>query len=315
MTRREALAKATITTTDAASGLLDPQRGSAFVRQLKEKGPALAPLIRQEVRVADTGEIDKLATGQRLLRAATENADDGYRVGATFSQVSYTTKKVRLPWEITEDLLHANIEGAGLESTLLDEMTTQFALDLEDLDINGDTAAAVGPDQPFLQIDDGILKLVAAAAAPGRNIDAAAAQLDAPMMFDALYALPNKYRNPAEYRWIMSPARKIKWWETITTRATAAGDTALLGQGQLLNTPLGISILEVPAWPDNVVMLANPKNFVRVISWQVRRRKVTGETDAELAAKDKRFYVFFIKRDVVVEEFDAIVRVFNLGAI
>jgi hypothetical protein len=51
---------------------------------------------------------------------------------------------------------------------------------------------------------------------------------------------------------------------------------------------------------------------VRVISWEIRKRKVTGETDAELAALDKRFYIYFLKHDVIVEETDAVVRIHTL---
>lgn len=317
MDRREAIAKATVTTSDVGSGLLSVERGSAFIRALKEKG-ALSTAMRQETRTATSGEIDKMATGRRILRAATENADDGYRAGATFSSVTYSTRKVRLPWEITEDVFHENLEGQGFESTIVDEMTTQFSLDLEDLEINGDTAAGAGPDQAFLQINDGILKQITAAATAGRIINGSttnAGVIDKAHFFDALYAMPNKYRSNSNLRWIMSPARHIAWWEVLSNRSTAAGDALLEARGGAANGPLGIPVLEVPALPDSVLLLADPRNFVRVVSWQVRRRKVTGETDAELAAKDKRFYVFFIKHDVIIEEFDSVVMTTNLAAV
>ena len=316
MNRREALAKATITTTDAATGLLDAEQGTAFVRALKE-ATSLSGAIRQEIRTASTGEINQVATGSRILRAATENADDGYRAGATFSTVPYTTKKVRLPWEVTEDVFHENIEGSGLESTITSEMTDQFALDLEDLEVNGNVADVSG-DAPFLTINEGILKQIVTAAVSGRNIDGST--IDAGVFgkdhyFEALYAMPNVYRRSGRLRWIGSPARKIQWWEAMTDRLTASGDSALTGGGDGIDKPLGIPWLEVPSMPDTTVLLADPRNFVRVISWQVRKRKVTGETDAELAAKDKRFYVFFIKHDIVIEETDAVVRIHTLDPV
>jgi hypothetical protein len=76
--------------------------------------------------------------------------------------------------------------------------------------------------------------------------------------------------------------------------------------------PLGIPFWEVPAMPDDRMILIEPRNIVRVVTWQIRRRKVTGETDMQLAALDKRFYVFFMSRDVIVEEEDAIVDVHTL---
>jgi hypothetical protein len=316
MNRRQALAKATVTTADAASGLLDPEQGRRFVRQLKEK-TSLANEIRQEIRVASSGEINKIATGSRIIRGATENTDDGYRAGATFETVGYTTRKLRLPWEVTEDVFHENIERQALEATLLDEMTSQFALDLEDLEVNGDTAA-VGADAAFLNINDGILKQVVTAAVPGRNIDGSlinAGVLSKAHFFEALYAMPNVYRRSANLRWIASPNRVVQWWESITDRAGDAGDAALLGGGEMIRRPLGIPFLEVPSLPDDVILLADPRNFVRVVSWQVRRKRVTGETDATLAALDKRFYIFFLKHDIIIEETDAVVRIHTLDAV
>jgi hypothetical protein len=316
MDRREALNKATVTTTGVGTGMLSAQRGTAFLRALRQKG-TLSTQMRQETRTAATGTIDKIATGARILRAATENSDDGYRVGATFSQLSYTTAKVRLPWEITEDALHENLEGENLEAILLDEMTQQFAYDLEDLEINGDTGD-VSADAPFLTINDGILKLITTEARSGRNLNGAsvnAGVINKAHFFDMLYAMPNKYRNSGQLRWIMSPARHISWWEVLSDRSTAAGDALLEARGGAADGPLGIPVLEVPGMPDSTILLANPRNFVRVVSWQVRRRKITGDTDAQLAALDKRFYIFFLKHDVVVEEFDAVVRSYGLAAV
>jgi len=315
MDRREALSKAVITTAGVGTGMLSAERGRAFIRSLKDKG-VLSTQMTQDTRTAATGVVDKMATGARIIRSATENADDGYRVGATFAQIPYTTKKVRLPWEITEDALHENLEDGNLESIMLDEMTTQFALDLEDLEVNGDEAAGAGADQAFLQINDGILKQLATANVSGRNLSGATpGTFGKDQMFDMLYALPNKYRNQPGVRWIMSPNRQVAWWETLTNRTGDASDALLLGSGGAADKPLGKNILTVPAWPDNVVVLADPRNFHRVISWQVRRRSVTGATDAELAAKDKRFYIFFIKHDVIIEETDAVVRMHSLTAV
>ncbi len=318
MTRREALAKATITTADATAGLLDPEQASAFVVAIKEKGN-FGSQIRQDQRRATSGEIDKMSTGSRLIRAATENADDGYRAGAAFGTVPYQTAKMWLPWEVTEDLFRENIEGQALEAKLTGEMTRQFALDLDDLDINGDTAA-VGADAAFLNINDGILKQITTADVAGRNIDAStinSGAISKAHFFEALYAMPNKYRNQGNMRWMVSPNRALTWWESLTDRAGAAGD-ALLGSQDATkasNGPLGIPFWIVPQMPDSTIILTNPRNFVRVISWDIRKRKVTGETDHQLAARDKRFYCFFIKTDIVVEELDSVVRLHTFDAV
>ena len=68
----------------------------------------------------------------------------------------------------------------------------------------------------------------------------------------------------------------------------------------------------MPSFPDDRILLVNPKNIVRVVSWQIRKRKVTGETDWELATRDKRGYIFFLKHDLILEEPDAVVDIHTL---
>ena len=314
--RRSALAelqKATVTTTIAANGMLDPVQSRTFIRTVKEKG-VLSAKMRLETPTAASGEINKLATGSRLLRGAPENTDDGYRAEPTFPTVPYATAKVRLPWEVTEDVFHENLEGESLEADLIDEFTQQLALDIEDLEVNGDTAAGAGPDQAFLQINNGILKLLATVAGVhrvnGGTINAGA--VSKAHFFAAERAMPNKYRVAGNLVWLMSPNRASKYVEYLSDRATGTGDAALLSSDTEQLTIRRLPVIEVPSFPDDRIVLCNPRNFVRVISWQVRRRKVTGDTDWELATRDKRGYIFFLKHDVVIEEPDAVVDIYGL---
>lgn len=308
----ERVQKATITTTVAADGLLDPTQSRSFIRVIKDKG-VLSQRMRVETPTAPSGELNKLSTGSRLIRAAAENADDGYRAEATFPTVPYATAKIRLPWEVTEDTFHENIEGQQLEADLIDEMTQQFALDIEDLEINGDT----GSGNAFIQINNGLLKLFSTVSGihriDGSTINGGAFVKD--HFFAMVGDLPNKYASQGNLAWIMSPGRKWQWIEELTDRATAAGDAALTAQGSVTTGPLDIPIITPPAWDDTRVALANPRNFVRVISWQIRKRKVTGETDWELATRDKRGYIYFMKHDIIIEEPDAVVDLHTLDAL
>lgn len=325
MDRRSALSqvqKATIDTGVASAGLLNPEQSRAFIQVIKDK-TVLSSRMRIETRTAASGEINKLTSGARLIRRATENADDGYRAEAQFPTVPYATKKLRLPWEVTEDVYHENIEGEALEATLVDQMSQQFGLDLEDLEVNGDTAAGAGPDQAFLTINDGILKQLAVDGALGtplgHHVDASTIQSGAIAIehfFAMLHALPNRYRNAlaSKLRWIMSPTKKIEWWEALALRTGIAADALFTGASGPANNPLGIPILEVPSFPDDTILLCDPSGLIRVISWDVRKRKVTGETDSSLALLDKRLYIWFIKHDVIIEELDAVVRAHTFDA-
>jgi HK97 family phage major capsid protein len=312
MDRRTALAKATIDRTVAAGGLLPPGVSRKFIQVMKEKS-IWGSKIDLSIVGEPEGTIKKITSGSRLIRSAAENSDDGYRAQVTFPEVPYATKKLRLPWEVTEDVFHENIEGQSLEATIVDEMATQFGLDLDDLEVNGDTANA-GPDAAFLTINNGVLKLAETGVGVHR-IDGSTintGEIDKAHFFAMVQAMPNKYRAGAEL-W-MSPGRKISWLEAMTERATAAGDAVIMG-GDAFDKPLGIKINEVPFLPDTRILYSSPRNFVRVVSWQIRKKRVTGETDWELATRDKRGYIYFLKSDFIVRENDALVDLHTLDAI
>ena len=61
-------------------GLLNPEQARKFIKQTFE-ATNLVKLVRHVMRSAKSGEIDKIGIAARILRAKTENTDDGYRAG------------------------------------------------------------------------------------------------------------------------------------------------------------------------------------------------------------------------------------------
>lgn len=312
MSRRAALRKATIDRTVAANGLLPPGVSRKFLQVMKEKSPWGAAIDMSIVGEPE-GTINKITSGSRLIRAAAENSDDGYRAQVTFPTVPYATKKLRLPWEVTEDVFQENLEGQSVEAKIVDEMTTQFGLDLDDLEVNGNVADVSG-DAAFLTINNGVLKLAETGSGihrvDGSTINGGG--IDKAHYFAMVMAMPNKFRAGAQF-W-MSPNRKISWLEAITKRETAAGDAVIAG-GPQFDSPLGIKINEIPFLPDTRILYAAPQNFLRVVSWEIRKKRVTGDTDWELATRDKRGYIYFLKSDFIIRENDAVVDLHDLDAI
>jgi len=307
-----ALAKATVTTTVGAGGLLNPAQSKAFL-EIAQESSSFGQAIRTEFVETKTGTINKLNTGARLLRAAVENADDGYRVEPTFPTIPYSTVKMRLPFEVTNDEYQRNIEKRALEEKLVRRFSNQLGLDLDDLDVNGDTAAGAGPDQAFLQLHDGLLKLAANAAGVhrvnGGTINGGA--ISKAHFFAAARAMPNKYRTDRN-RWFMSPNRHVDWIEALTDRATAAGDAALGGSSGPGNSPLSYPVIEVPWFPDSRILYTDPSNLIRALFNQVRRYRVGPETDWEMATRDKNGYIFFVDEGFYIGETDALVDVYGL---
>ena len=316
MNRRAALAelqKATIDT--SVGGLLTPEQSKAFIEEATDSS-VFGSKIQTIRKRAPEGEISKLGVGSRLLRGKPENADDGYRAGATTDDVAYSAKKVWLPFEITNDWSHENIEGESAKAKVIKAMQKQLGLDLDDLDINGDTASS----DAFVKIDDGLLKL-AAALPSGQRVDTDSINSGAfgKEVFKAMIdAMPDKYLAQPGLSWLASPTVAFAWTEYLSERDTAAGDGALMGKGF---GPYGIPWFNgqgdgarpgIPFFPDNRIILADPQNFARVVTWDVRKFTVTPETDWELATRDKEGHVYFIKRDFIILEDEAVVDAYDL---
>ena len=309
MSNTELINKAGTTTTNtlAAGGLLNPEQAQQFIQQTFEK-TALGNLIRHVQRRAKAGEIDKIGIDRRILRAKTENADDGYRVTPNHGKLTYSTTAVRLPWEITEEALRENIQGQNYESIVTDLMTTQLGIDREDLMLNADSATPnTDPDYDFLKVNDGWIKQIKAS---GHTLDRSSVSGGAMadnVFYDMLLAMPDKYQDNS-LRWLMAPSRKTKWEKFLVEQARTSGGAVTDG---MINNPAGHGIVTVPNFPADAILLVNPQNLICVDTYNVIIRKTTEGMTAVM--QDKRFYVVHFDFDPIVEEFDATALAYGLA--
>lgn len=301
--------KAAIDTGSVTHGLLNAEQSKKFLQMTFDK-TNLRPLIRHEIRQAKTGEVDKIGIGSRILRSKVEDTDSGYRAKPTFGQITYSTTPVRLPWEITEETLRENIEGEGFEAIVSNLMATQLGIDLEDLELNGDTAtASEATDYDFLKINDGWLKLIANGGhiVDRTSVSSGAMSLD--VFNAALKSMPNKYNN-GKLRWLMSPGRRQQWEYFILNQAVESG--GIITDNRIEN-PFAIPSIEVSSMPDSQILLIDPQNLIEVTTYGVIIRKTTEGKEAIM--QDKRFYTIHCDFDSIVEELDAAVMVKGLAAI
>ena len=293
-----------ISTSDLESGgKLNPEQSREFLRMVFDATP-FSQLHRKERRESKSGEIDKIGVGKRLLRKKTEDVDDNYRAGISTSKIQYNCVPVRLPWEITEETLRQNIEGERFEDTVMQLMTKAVGVDLEDLHFNGDESST----DPFLSINNGWIKLIKTNGSHVIDHTAVGSKFNKSTFFAMMQELPNKYKT-AELRWLMSPTRFLYWQEYLTSRATGAGDAALIGAGDQVNRPLGFPAVLIPSMPDDKMILTQPTNFIAVNTYDIRIRKTTEGREAVM--QDKRFYVIHFDDDPVIEEYDAVVLMEN----
>lgn len=319
MDRHEALAeiqKATIDT--SAGGQLDAGQADAFIDQITENS-TFGSQINVEKTDRKTGTMDKLGVGARLIRSAVENSDDGYRAGISLTDVAYAVKDLRLPFEITAQWAHRNVEKEKAKAKVIKAMTTQFGLDLDDLNINGDE----GSGDAFLKLDDGLLDKCSTNTSGNINrVDGStinSGEITDAHFFGAAEEMPNKYWNQGDLVWLCSPTLVRRYTEDLITRDTPVGDAALTGKN--IN-PLGVPFFKgqgmdqagMPFMPDTRLILTSLKNLTRVIEWDVQKISVYPETDWELATRRKEGHIYFISQDFVILEDEAVVDVHTLDA-
>jgi hypothetical protein len=264
-------------------------------------------------------EIEKVNVGERVIRAAAQGAPDYTNVGATFSKVELTTKKIRLDWEVSTESLEDNIEGAALEDHLVRLMTNAFANDIEDLAINGTGSGA----DAFLSIMPGFVAQVNQVAANDAHeaaVTVANNEWTTAAMQSIILAMPRKYRaiksnlkfyaGTDAFQGIVKNNGTLadavaEAFATRTAGTPANRQDYLDGNAQTLGNSrttrvLGVDVLEVPYYPAGYVDLTFPAN--RVWGFQ---RDITVNREYK-PKKDTIEYTVFVRFGIQWEELDAV---------
>ena len=304
--------------TGTPGGILAPEQARRFIDYVWD-ATVLAKDGRRVTMRANTMEIEKVNVGERVIRAAAQGAPDYTNIGATFTKVELTTKKIRLDWEVSTEALEDNIEGGALEDHLVRLMTNAFANDIEDLAING---VGSGNDA-FLSIMPGFVAQVNQVQGNDAHEYAATVadnNYTTSVMQGLLLAMPRKYRalksNLKFYAGTDAFAGIVRNNGTLADAISAAfsdrtGSTQanrqefLDGGAQTLGNTrttrvLGVDVLEVPYYPAGYVDLTFPQN--RVWGFQ---RDITVNREYR-AKKDTIEYTVFVRFGIQWEELDAV---------
>ena len=301
MPRNIQIVKDSLRSDSITHGRLRPYQAEEFHKQTFEATP-LAKAMRHVIRTEKSGNIDKIGIGRRIVRETHEGVDDGYRAGVDFGTVPYQTRRVRVPWEASEQFFEDSIEREDIGKTVMGLMTTQTGIDIEDLEVNGnENVASTDPDYNFLKINNGIIQQVTAG---GHLLDAGQStsyggNIDYTVFGKLLRSIPSKHRG-AGLRWLMSPGRQLDWETYLLGKSINSGGIV---PDSFYDSPFKIPTIEVPNMPDDCVILADPLNFTDIRTLNMRIRKDDQSKDA--IYKEMRYYVIILDFDVIVEELGA----------
>lgn len=236
---------------DGGGGILNTQQANRFIDYMWDE-TVIAQDAQRIPMAAPTRDIDVVEVGKRLVQPATEHDGTYTNADPAFTKVSISTEKLRLDWELTSESLEDNIAGEDLEDHIARLMAQQFANDVEDLAINGDTASA----DTLLAVTDGYYKR----ARDNGHVVSHAGTIDRAAFNSAVKAMPRKYlQRRDQLRFYTSAGLVQDFLHSLGDRATALGDSVWFGnQGvddkgdRATNIkPFGIPLKEVPLFRED----------------------------------------------------------------
>lgn len=307
MENKNIIEKAAMTLSDLASGgLMNPTQFNAFYRKVIDQ-PTIIKDARTVQMPVDSMKIEKIGFGQRILRPGVEGValQDKDRAVPTTSTITLNAKEVIAEVNITYDTLENNIEGQNLYDTIMTLIAERFALDSEELIINGDTDSS----DSYLKLIDGLRKK-----AVSHVVDFKGEKVTKDLFKQLYGAVPAKYlRNPRDWKFYVSHANELEWKDSVAGRQTTLGDTALQGG---LSTAYGVPVQGIAMLQQyenetlekevNDAFLVHPKNILYGIS-----RNVRVEVDKDIRER-KFIIVLTAKMDVQFEEEDAVAKAINI---
>lgn len=271
LNNRTLLEKADLALADltAGGGLLLPAQAKKFMRLLIKES-TLMKLVTVVPMASPKQQISKIKFGSRILRPGAEATAlaPGDRSKPDLSVVELDAKLFKAEVRLSDETLEDSIERGELRQTIMEMMAEAISRDMEEVVINGDTAAA----DPFLAVMDGIIKQ-----ATSNVVDAASNPISKDLLRDLLKTLPSEHlRDKRAMRFFTSVDADLDYRNTLAERATAVGDKFLEGDTPVLYS--GVPLQPVPLFPENlgndsdqsVALLCNPKNIHVGIWRQIR---------------------------------------------
>jgi hypothetical protein len=211
----------------ATGGRMNPEQANRFLDWVLAEQVTLSRIQTMRM-MASRRDLDRIQVSKRQIRRAAELTDITPSGAVSTGKRSLETINIGWAEDVSLEFLLDNIEGRSVESTLARVLATQFGNDLNDLGWNGDEAAGAGPDQDFLQVNNGWITLMQADPLV-HDDDATGATDPKEVLKNARKLLPHKYKMLPDLTYFAEPGFVEEYADMVADRQTAQGDQVLIG--------------------------------------------------------------------------------------
>ena len=321
------ITKDEIGTGDLDGGELPRDLFDEFVERV-QKEATLLDLVRTVEMPRKEMAIPKVGVGRQLLSEQTEGESPGAFEDAVSGAVELdASRKTVIPYELTQESVEDIVGGEEVADIILSHFEQQFAVDVQNLLINGDT----DDDSAFFSILDGYLEIARGADSESDRIgspatasgeedsmpeldhsdaDGDAQPIDTQLFSDAIQTLEERYRDSTSQVFMMSETQHQEYLNTLEGREDGLGPQILQGDDSV--SPFGYDIQPVPDFPDDTILLTDPDNLV----WGLHRDvevDVIDESDEVLERDLFARYALRARWDAQIEDLQAGVIVENVA--
>lgn len=228
---------------------------------------ATLPKLGTHFAKSDVGQIDALniAPRQTKLHQGLATAVD-ITDKVTSRAVEFVVKNLYLDLWLERDTIYytAQSRGQDIDQAVAQMLQQRFAADIQDLAFNGDEAGT-----GFIAMNDGFLKLAAAAATGARNVEG---DITMAKLAELVGSIPADQIAVGDYKFILGRAAYLKLQAEVANRATPAGDAALING--TLTAAHGFGFEVVDHITTDEVIFTPLENLVTVLGRQVNLNRV-----------------------------------------
>ncbi|MFA1612048.1 phage major capsid protein [Halobellus rubicundus] len=292
----EALEK--LDTTTMSGGVLPRDLFQEFYQKVVDSA-AMLEGARTEDLPRPQMDLPRISVGSRMRRGANEGDGDAGSATVNTDAVSMDTNKGTLAYDLTREAVDDTVDN--VDEIVLDMLARQFAVDTQDLGINGDESSG----DAFLQQHDGWLKILSNAADTNTydhtDTNGNAQPINTDLFNQMIQAMPNKYLRSDRFEPVFyANENQVQAYRMqLTEREDPLGSAVIFGDDDI--TPFSYRVEGIAAWPEDTVVFTHPENFIYGLYDEVEIRVLT-ETDK--VAENDLFARYFmrVRDDFAIED-------------
>lgn len=291
-------------TATVAGGVLPRDLFEQFYQKVVDEANIL-DAIRTEDLPRQKMALPRISVGERQREGADEGTGTSSDADVSTDKIDMDVEKGVLSYDLTRESVDDTVDN--VDEVILDMLSRQFAVDTQDLGINGDETGS-----GFVTQNDGWLKILNERT--DTNVydhsdgGGTPQPVNTELFNQAIQTMPNKYLRSDRFEpmFFMNENKLQQYRNSLADRNDPLGSAVIFGESDI--TPFSYDVMGVAAWPEDTVVFTHPENMIYGLYDEVEIRVLT---DTDKVAENDLFARYFmrVRDDFQIEDEEAAVLV------